>query len=143
MVGDGPLFDETLAPLRQYPNVRIQRGYLSQAQIAKLHKEFGIFLCPSRMDTQGVSRDEAMASGLVPVTSAVGAIAEFVDSGCGYLCEPESFTGLSDAIESLFLDTTLFAQQSVNARQRVVQQSEKKHISTAELALFSKMSRHE
>jgi glycosyltransferase involved in cell wall biosynthesis len=34
---------------------------------------------PSRTDTQGVSRDEAMSSGLVPVTNAVAAIPEFVD----------------------------------------------------------------
>lgn len=143
MVGDGPLFEETLAPLRHYPNVTIQRGYLSQAQIAKLHKEYGVFLCPSRMDTQGVSRDEAMASGLVPVTSAVGAIGEFLSSKCGYLCEPESSSGLSDAIESLFIDAALFAQKSTNARKRVVGQSEKTLISTAELTLIGKTSRHE
>lgn len=140
MVGDGPLFDETLAPLRQYPNVQIQRGYLPQAHIARLHKEFGVFLCPSRMDTQGVSRDEAMASGLVPVTNAVGAIAEFVDSDCGYLCDPESFSGLSDAMEALFLDPMLFAQKSARARRRVVGQSEKTHICSAELTLIGKMS---
>ncbi len=138
MVGDGPLFEETLAPLRQYPNVQIQRGYLPQAQIAELHKAFGIFLCPSRMDTQGVSRDEAMASGLVPVTNTAGAIAEFVDSDCGYRCEPESFSELSDAIETLFLDPKIFAQKSANARKRVVQQSNKTHISTAELTLIGK-----
>ena len=143
MIGDGPLFEETLAPLRQYPNVRIQRGYLSQSQIALTHKDFGIFLCPSRMDTQGVSRDEAMASGLVPVTSAAGAIPEFVDQASGYVCEPESHTGLSEAIESLFFNGELFARKSANARQRVLMQSEKMHISAAELNLFAKMGCHE
>ncbi|MBN2992439.1 glycosyltransferase [Pseudomonas cedrina subsp. fulgida] len=91
MVGDGPLFEETLAPLRKYPNVRIEQRYLKQSEIAELHKHYGVFLCPSRMDTQGVSRDEAMASGLVPLTSRVGAIPEFVDDACGFFSGPRVF----------------------------------------------------
>ncbi|WP_051903123.1 glycosyltransferase family protein [Pseudomonas fluorescens] len=136
LVGDGPLFEETLAPLRQYPNVRIEKGYLKQSDIAELHKHYGVFLCPSRMDTQGVSRDEAMASGLVPITSRVGAIAEFVDDDSGFLAEPESFTQLSEAIESLFLNPCLFREKSLNARQRVVMQSDTLQISKAELNLI-------
>jgi glycosyltransferase involved in cell wall biosynthesis len=85
MIGDGPLFEETLAPLREFRNVYIEQRFLNQLEIAALHKEYGIFLSPTRMDAQGVSRDEAMASGLVPVTNAVTAIPEFVDDRCGIL----------------------------------------------------------
>jgi glycosyltransferase involved in cell wall biosynthesis len=37
------------------------------------------------METQGVSRNEAMSSGLVPITNAVATIPEFVDDSCGIL----------------------------------------------------------
>ena len=74
LVGDGRLFDEVLEPVKKFDNVHIERRFLTQGEIAVLHRQYGIFLCPSRMDTQGVSRDEAMASGLVPITNSVGAI---------------------------------------------------------------------
>src|SRR6476620_10470587 len=31
-IGDGPLFEETLAPLRHLPNVTIERGFLTHEQ---------------------------------------------------------------------------------------------------------------
>ncbi|MFO2465183.1 methyltransferase domain-containing protein [Pseudomonas sp. 15FMM2] len=136
MIGDGPLFEETLAPLRQYSNVQIQKGYLKQKEIAELHKEYGVFLCPSRMDTQGVSRDEAMASGLVPITNSVAAIPEFLDQDCGFLSDSESFTGLSDGIEAMVLNAKLFTEMSLNARKRVTMQSNKTHVSKSELKII-------
>lgn len=143
IVGDGPLFEETLAPLRQYSNVQIQKGYLKQNEIADLHKEYGVFLCPSRMDTHGVSRDEAMSSGLIAITNSVAAIPEFVDEDCAFLAESESFEGLSEGIEALFFNEQLFAEKSFNSRQRVVKQSDKTVISQAELNLIRTMSGHE
>ena len=142
LIGDGPLFEETLAPLRQYPNVQIERGYLKQSEIAELHKHYGVFLCPSRMDTQGVSRDEAMASGLVPITNRVGAIPEFVDDNSGFLAAPESFIELSEAIETLFLHPCTFQEKSLSARQRVVMQSDTLQISKAELNLIRDTNDH-
>ncbi|WP_256676013.1 FkbM family methyltransferase [Pseudomonas sp. SCB32] len=136
MVGDGQLFEQTLEPLRQYPNVQIQRGFLKQAEIAALHKEYGVFLCPSRMDTQGVSRDEAMSSGLVPITSAVAAIPEFADSDCAYLDEPESFLGLSKGIEEMYMDPDVFSRKSIAAARRVVEQSSMRKTVLLEIGLF-------
>src|SRR5690606_1274978 len=54
IVGVGPLFDQTVEPLRAYPNVRLEKRFLSQVEIATLHREHGVFLVPSRMDSQGV-----------------------------------------------------------------------------------------
>lgn len=123
LVGDGPLFDSTVEPLRRFPNVTIEKGFLPQARIARLHREFGVFLVPSRMDSQGVSRDEAMASGLVPVTTRVAAIPEFVDDSCGFLVDEESPSGLADAIERLYGDAGLFQSLSRAAAARVRRQS--------------------
>lgn len=119
IIGDGPLFDETLEPLRGMSNVQIDQGFLNHAEIASIHKDFGVFLTPTRWDSQGVSRDEAMASGLVPVTSSVAAIPEFLDSSCGFLAGPEDHKGLAEAIWALAHNEELFQRMSNSAAERV------------------------
>jgi len=75
------------------------------------------------MDSQGVSRDEAMASGLVPVTNAIAAIPEFTDVDCAFAVPSEDYKGIADAIERLAMDPDLFAKMSRAAAHRVRQQS--------------------
>ena len=135
IVGDGPLFEEVVAPVRSFDNVFIERRFLNQREIAKLHREYGVFLCPSRWDSQGVSRDEAMASGLVPVTTNVAAIPEFVDETCGMVVPPEDPQALADAIAQLVENPGLFTNLSSAAAQRVRKQSAIDRIISAELAL--------
>lgn len=137
IAGDGPLFDETVEPLRGFDNVRLLRGFFSREKIKALHLEHGLFLCPSRMDSQGVSRDEAMSSGLVPITSAVGAIPEFVDSSCGYLAPAEDSSGLADAIMELQTDPERFQRLSQAAAARVRTRSASKTVAVDEIALLS------
>ncbi len=100
-VGDGRLFDEVLAPLEGLANVTCDRRFLPQEDIARLHRANGVFLCPSRDDAQGVSRDEAMSSGLVPVVSRVGAVPEFVDDASGWLTAPEDAEAIARALAAL------------------------------------------
>jgi len=69
LIGQGVLYNTLTAGLEVFPNVTLHNHFLPQQKIPDYHHENGIFLCPSRMDTQGVSRDEAMSSGLVPVTT--------------------------------------------------------------------------
>ncbi|NIM40910.1 MAG: glycosyltransferase [Hydrogenophaga sp.] len=142
LVGDGKLFESTVAPLRSFSNVIIEQRFLNHAEIAALHKEYGVFLCPTRMDTQGVSRDEAMASGLVAVTSAVAAVPEFVDKDCGLLCRPESADDLADAIESLVKDERLFARLSSQAPLNVQRSRSKPQIIEAEMRLLAPEPSH-
>lgn len=123
MIGDGKLFDETLEPLRKFTNVTIEQRFLTQLEISALHKDYGIFLVPTRMDSQGVSRDEAMSSGLVPVTNAVAAIPEFVDETCGILAPAEDAEALAEGIARLYESPELFEKMSKAAAQRVINQS--------------------
>jgi glycosyltransferase involved in cell wall biosynthesis len=119
LIGDGALFEETLAPLRKFSNITIEKRFLAQDEIAQYHKDYGIFLCPSRMDTQGVSRDEAMASGLVPVTNAVAAIPEFADDSCAILAPEEDIQTMVEGIKKLYAEPELFLKTSQNAAKRV------------------------
>jgi glycosyltransferase involved in cell wall biosynthesis/spore maturation protein CgeB/SAM-dependent methyltransferase len=137
LIGDGAIFEETVAPLRNgFPNVIIEKRFLTQRQIVDLHKEYGVFLVPSRIDSQGVSRDEAMASGLVPVTNRVSAIPEFVDDDVAFLAPPESWRGLADAIRKLHADPEAFLRMSRAAAARARDQSGRLQTLTREIALI-------
>ena len=75
------------------------------------------------MDSQGVSRDEAMSSGLIPVTNAVTAIPEFVDENCGILAPAEDYLSMADGIESLARNPEKFLLMSRAAAERFRGQS--------------------
>lgn len=135
-VGDGPLFDDVTRPLQSFPNVILDRRFLTQDQIVEMHREYGIFLCPSRMDTQGVSRDEAMASGLVPVTTATAAIPEFANDSCAELTEPENPIELAAGIMRLVRSEETFRRKSKAAAARVRAQSEASTVVPQELELL-------
>lgn len=136
LIGDGPLFESTLEPLRGFANVKIERGFLQQSRIAELQRDYGLFLTPTRWDSQGVSRDEAMAAGLVPITNALAAIPEFVDERCGILTASEDFRGMAAEMLRLFHDPTLFQSMSKAAAERVRRQSSGEQILSRELALI-------
>jgi glycosyltransferase involved in cell wall biosynthesis len=136
IVGDGPLFEQTVEPLRRFPNVELSQGFLTQREIADLHREYGVFVVPSRMDSQGVSRDEAMASGLVPITNRVAAITDFVDGTCGILAEPEDAAGIAEGVRRLVNNPTEFEAMSQAAAMRVRAQSGYAQTIGQELALF-------
>ncbi|OHR74499.1 hypothetical protein HMPREF3291_17895 [Bacillus sp. HMSC76G11] len=131
--GQGPLFDKEVEPVRGLSNVHLHNHFLSQEQIAKQHKSHGIFLGPSRMDSQGVSLGEAMSSGLVPVTTKVYAIPEFIDETCGFLADKEDYLGLAQAIEYLYYNPKAFLEKSEEAAHRVRYQCGKDKMIRAEV----------
>jgi glycosyltransferase involved in cell wall biosynthesis len=137
LIGNGILFDETLKPLRNFSNVIIEKRFLTQPEIAQLHKDYGVFLCPTRWDSHGVSRDEAMSSGLVPVTNKIAAIPEFVDETCGILANPEDADGLASGIVTLYENPSLFESLSWAAANRVRRQSGVDVVLEKELAMFN------
>jgi glycosyltransferase involved in cell wall biosynthesis len=117
--GDGPLFRTTVEPLADLENVSVEPGFLRQEDIAGLHAAHGVFLAPTRFDSQGVSMGEAMSSGLVPVSTAITAIPEFVeDRVSGMLARPEDPPGLADQIEMLYYNPDLFLAVSKAAAAR-------------------------
>ncbi|EAV9658179.1 FkbM family methyltransferase [Campylobacter coli] len=136
IAGDGVLFDELTNNLKSFKNITLYKGFLTQKEISNLHKKYGIFLNPTRMDAQGVSRDEAMSSGLVPVTNNIAAIPEFIDGECGILVAPENAKLLADAIEFLYKNPDKFMKLSINAANRVRNQCDKNTIISKELDII-------
>ncbi|MDU1461390.1 MAG: glycosyltransferase family 4 protein [Corynebacterium sp.] len=121
--GDGKYFEHQTSPLRNMPNVTLKKGFWDQRHISELHSKNGIFLTPTRFDSQGVSMGEAMSSGLVPVATDIAAIPEFVtDLESGILTAPEEPKSIAAAIEQLYFDPELFCRLSENAAARVRRQ---------------------
>ncbi|ACS30424.1 glycosyl transferase [Micrococcus luteus] len=136
VIGDGKhfgLFEEAFA---DDANVTVERRFAVQEEIAALHREHGVFLVPTRLDSQGVSRDEAMASGLVPVTNDAGAVREFVDKDCAMIADAEDVAGLADGLRRLMEDPDLFLRMSRAAAARVRAQTSPEHTVDQEMALM-------
>ncbi|MDC5698352.1 glycosyltransferase family 4 protein [Intrasporangium calvum] len=120
LYGEGALFHETIAPLDGFDNVAIHNRFLAQAEIPNVHGEHGIFLTPTRFDSQGVSMCEAMSSGLVPVGTDVSAISEFVADGVsGLLAPSEDAIALADQVERLYFNPELYLRLSAAATESV------------------------
>ena len=137
IVGDGPLFDTTVEPLRAFKNVTLRKEFLTQPEIAKLHQEHGVFLVPTRMDTQGVSRGEAMSSGLVAVTTDVAAVSEFIDSDSGIVVEAEAYQALAEGLSFLIKNSQEFRDYSCKGFTRVTNQCAIERTISKELELMN------
>ncbi len=134
--GDGEYFERDTAGLEKFPNVKLNKGFLLQDDIAKIHKDYGVYIATTRMDAQGVSRDEAMSSGLVPIANAVAAIPEFVDDNCGILVDGEDYMGVANSVIKLYNDPELFEKLSQGAANRVRNQSAFEHTIGKEIELI-------
>ncbi len=136
IIGDGILFDETVEPLRKFKNVTLEKRFVNQSEIAKLHKNYGIFLCPTRWDSHGVSRDEAMASGLIPITTNIAAIPEFVDSSVAMLTDPENYIEICNAIIEIANNPKKFELMSFLAAERISSSRNIEKIIMSEINVF-------
>ncbi len=133
--GKGRLFDQLIQPLLNFENVHIYNKYLTHSEIASEHKANGIFLCPTRQDSQGVSMCEAMASGLVPITSHNTAIPEFVTNRVtGFTTK--NYIEIADSIEQLYNNADLFSKMSKATAQSVISKCNPVDIIDKELNLI-------
>lgn len=141
IAGNGPAFDEITAPLRDVPNVTLaKKFYATQGDIANLYRERGVLLVPTRRDTQGLSRDEAMCSGLVPISTQIDAVPEFLSNDEGYLTPPEDPGAIADAVRRLYHNPEEFQRKSAAAADRIRRTLVDDIIIPAEIATFSEVS---
>src|SRR5699024_4539378 len=86
--------------------------------------EHGVFLGPSRHDSQGVSLGEAMSSGLVPISNAIGGIPEFVGHGqTGMLAGRDDVDGMVAHYDRLYKEPKKFLKMSERASGAIRQQA--------------------
>ncbi|MBK8291291.1 MAG: glycosyltransferase family 4 protein [Flammeovirgaceae bacterium] len=136
--GKGYLFKQLTAPLTKFKNIFCYNTFLRQEEIAEKHKQFGIFLSPTRQDAQGVSMCEAMASGLVPITSSVTAIPEFVKDGVNG-CTTKSAKEIAERIEYLYANPAIFSEMSQNATEAILKKCSVKVTMPQEIELIESL----
>ncbi|KKK33989.1 hypothetical protein WN59_10345 [Salinicoccus sediminis] len=124
LYGDGPLFDKINQPLKKYDNVHLHKRFVPQGEIPEIHRAHGVFLGPSRHDSQGVSIGEAMSSGLVPISNAIGGIPEFVDHDkTGMLAGRDDVDAMVAYYDRLYRDPKRFLNMSKRASAEIKQQA--------------------
>lgn len=138
--GYGQHFRSEVAQVRRYDNVTVTEGFSSPAQMAALHDGHGVFLCPTRYDTQGVMLGEAMASGMVAITNPVAAIPEFTDASCSLLPRGNDPWAFADALWHLVEHPDLMPELSRNAAARVRRQCGADATVAKEIALIGRLT---
>lgn len=124
LCGEGDLFESNFSELikADFPNVIIKRTYLPQGEMAEKFKQYGIFLSPSRTDTQNVLNGEAMSAGMTVISCRTAAIPEFIDNDCGCLYEFDNYFQMAEKIEFLYYHPEEFLRKCKNAAMRVRKQ---------------------
>lgn len=134
IVGEGKYFEKDTKYIKNYPNVNLINRFLTSDEIAEFHHQNGIFLCPTRQDSQGVSMCEAMSSGLVVISSNNTAIPEFVKDGeTGYLTK--NAEEIVEVIKTISNDQVKFKEMSRVANQSIVSKCNLKAVIRKEIEL--------
>lgn len=139
--GFGRHFAEETAALHGLPNVRVEERYSSPVEMAAAHQRHGVYLCPTRFDTQGVMLGEAMASGMVSITNPVAAIPEYTDQRSSLLPRAEDPWAFADAIVHLTQHPELMPSMSAAAAERARQQCGRTPTIERELDLIQELTR--
>jgi glycosyltransferase involved in cell wall biosynthesis len=122
IVGDGreaPGLRSRIAELGLYPRVELlgaRFGADKQALLSQAH----VFVLPTYGEGLPYALLEAMAAGMVPVVSAVGAVPDVITDGeHGLLVTPRCTAQLADALARLDDDRVLLARLGAAARERI------------------------
>ena len=96
------------------------KGLLSKSEWHKLSEEYDIFINTTNLDNTPVSVMEAMALGLVVVSTNVGGIPYLVNNGVeGILVAPNNIDRMAFAIDNVIMNTESTQQLTLNARKKV------------------------
>ena len=133
--GEGKYFYRLTNKIKHFKNVKLFNSFIENCNIPEIHYDYGIFLCPTRQDTHGVSACEAMSSGLVPITSNNSAVPEYIKHlKTGYLAK--SAIEISNAIIMLYKNPELFLQLSKSASADIIKKCGNRAVIDAEIRLL-------
>lgn len=133
--GDGKFFQKHTKKIKEIPNVKIFKTFLTHFEMQNVFSKNGILLCPTRLDAQGVTMCEAMACGLVPISSLNSAIPEFVSHGrSGFLSK--SLEEYLDYALFLMDNPQKFLEMSKKAKEEIFEKCNIKKITENELSFI-------
>ncbi|MPY94875.1 MAG: glycosyltransferase [Acidimicrobiia bacterium] len=118
VIGDGEQRGEVASLARHRPWIRAL-GFLNQGKLGTWYGASDIVVLPSDRETWGITVNEAMAAGAVPVVSdAVGCAPDLVAGGAGRVFPVGDVVALARAIEDL-LDVTTLEEARTRSLERV------------------------
>lgn len=126
IIGDGPQRNELQQQIARIQNAQVKlTGACAQEQVIAAMQSADVFVMPSTLAADG-DRDglpnvllEAAACGLPIVSTTAGSITDFLDESCGWLCEPNDVTALTNAIEGATINYDVSLRRAKVARSRV------------------------
>jgi glycosyltransferase involved in cell wall biosynthesis len=118
IVASSPDLDRRLADAG-LGDVIISEGFLAHAQILESMRRARIFLLPSRAEGFPNALVEAMALGLAPIVSPVGAIPEIVEGTGAPVIPARDARALADAMARLVSDPALSTRIGASSRNAV------------------------
>jgi glycosyltransferase involved in cell wall biosynthesis len=92
--------ESVLGPLARDKRIRVL-GRISDAELRDAYQAAGVALLAFQDATASNSLLEAMACGLPIVTTGVGGVGEYVDSGAACLCPPGDAESMADGVLAL------------------------------------------
>lgn len=114
---DEALINEVANASIHSAHFQLNAEFLNHFEIPAIHANHGVYLAVTRMDAQGVSMCEAMASGLPTISFNTCAIPEFIKhQNTGFLAEAYDTTQFSNYIDELVENRRLFESVAENAR---------------------------
>ena len=100
--------------------ISMKDQFLDHQEIPAVHACHGIYLAVTRMDAQGVSMCEAMASGLPVVSFDTCAIPEFIEHGVsGFLARDFDVEQVGQFVDELLASRDTFTRIAENARRSI------------------------
>ncbi len=120
-------YEERIKVLRLEKRIKIMNTFLEKDEMREVYKDYGVFISTTRMDSQGITMMEAMASGLLVVTTNNSSKEEFIhnlETGVVGKNNKE----LVEGILRLTNDEVLFAKVSKAAREAIEEIDNKKTV---------------
>lgn len=137
IVGFGKLFEKDTAKIKNLSNVNLVNTFFDHNGIKSLFNKNGVFLCPKRQDTQGVTMCEAMSAGLCVMPLNNSAISEFVPIDRGVIST--NALDLSKNIEWVYNNPHTFLTIAKNGSKFIQEKCNKDYIIRKELEIIYKI----
>jgi len=133
IIGSGPLRHSLLALIKKLGvqnKIKIM-GHVSQKEVANLLGTAHLFLLPSitakNGDQEGIpnSVKEAMAMGVIPISTYHAGVPELVKDGSGFLVSPKDVSALTEKIKYLIKNPEVWQAMSLAGRKIIEKEYEK------------------
>jgi len=121
IVGQGKYFEDITEPLKEFTNITLREEVVDREEMLSLFNAHGVKLVPSRWDSQGLTACEAMHAGLVPLTTSVAGLSEYIDEDSAVIAKLDESQALIDGYVDLYTNPGKYIAMSEAAHKKSAQ----------------------